>query len=522
MTPKPTACAPAPTAPPGMFESVMKTRARENRTGCLSVREVLGKARLAFLWLAISSTGIAETPRPNPGAKGTVWPEGAVPVGMAMIDVTPGFPVRLAGYAGRMDEATEVVARLWGKALAIGGDDGDGPAVLVMVDNCSATAELTRDLSARLREKAGVKPERCVVLSTHTHSAPLLPEFAPWHYTKPMPPEHLANMKRYARELTERLEQVALDALASRQPGRLTWNQGEVDFGCNRRRLENGKWVGFVDREASEAPGPVDHSLPVLRVTDLEGKLLGLVANYACHCTTTSGSFNAIHGDWAGFAHEAIAAGHPGAVAMITIGCGADVGPYPGGSVEIARKYGNEIAREVERLLGGGFKPVDSGLTARRKIIQVPLGDLPAREEFQKKADDEHLRLGARDAARHFLRILDRDGALRKSFDYPITTWTFGDDLTMIFLPGEVTVDYALRLKRELDGARLWVTAYANAMPCYISSKRLLDEGGYEVDSSMVSYGQPARLAPEAEDTIIRGVKALVAPSFSITGRPDG
>ena len=63
--------------------------------------------------------------------------------------------------------------------------------------------------------------------------------------------------------------------------------------------------------------------------------------------------------------------------------------------------------------------------------------------------------------------------------------------------------------------SRFWVTAYANAMPCYICSKRLLDEGGYEVDSSMVSYGQPSRLAPGAEDKIVHEIKALVPPAFA-------
>ena len=476
--------------------------------------------RHSFAWLvvallAIPSLSIAGAPRLGSGTDGVALPKGAVLVGMAQIDITPDFPVRLAGYAGRMDEADEVIERLSGKALAIGGNDGDGPAVLIMLDNCSATAKLTRDVSARLKQKAGVSPERCVVLSTHTHSAPLLPGFAPWHYTKPMPPEHLANMERYFRELTDRLTKVALDALAQRKPGRLAWSQGAVKFGCNRRRLKDGKWAGFLGRDESDAPGPVDHDLPVLRVTDLKGKLLGVVANYACHCTTTSGNFNAIHGDWAGYAQTTIEAEHPGAVAMITIGCGADVGPYPSGTLEIAEDYGRQVAQEVHRLLQSEFKPVDPRLTARQKTVAVPLGELPAREELQKRAENSRLRLGARDVARHFLRILDRDGALRQSLDYRITTWTFGGDLAMVFLPGEVTIDYALRLKRELDGSRLWVTAYANAMPCYICSKRLLDEGGYEVDSSMVSYGQPTRLAPEAEDKIIREVKALVPPVFA-------
>ena len=240
----------------------------------------------------------------------------------------------------------------------------------------------------------------------------------------------------------------------------------------------------------------MDHSLPVLRVTDADGKLISIVANYACHCTTTSGSYNAIHGDWAGFAHQAIETDCPGVVALVTIGCGSDVGPYPNGTLELAQQHGQRIAEQVRALLKAQWTPVKPELLAQRAVIQVPLGRLPGRDELQQRADSEHGPLGARDVARHFLSIWDREGALPQSFDYPITTWTLGHDLTMVFLPGEVTVDYVLRLKREMNDPRLWVTAYANGMPCYLSSKRLLDEGGYEVDSSMVSYGQPARLGP--------------------------
>ena len=62
----------------------------------------------------------------------------------------------------------------------------------------------------------------------------------------------------------------------------------------------------------------------------------------------------------------------------------------------------------------------------------------------------------------------------------------------MVFLAGEVVADYGLRLKRELDPARLWVNAYSNDVAFYVASKRLIPEGGYEVDRSMVFYGQPA------------------------------
>ena len=112
------------------------------------------------------------------------------------------------------------------------------------------------------------------------------------------------------------------------------------------------------------------------------------------------------------------------------------------------------------------------------------------------------------------LARLDRGEALPTTLPYVVQTWTFGDDLAMIFLAGEVVVDYARRLKAECDGPRLWISAYCNDVPCYIASRRVIGEGGYEVDSSMVYYDRPTRLDPEAEDRIVAAVHALLPEPF--------
>ena len=54
------------------------------------------------------------------------------------MDITPDYPIRLMGYGSRKTESEGVASRLKARALAIGGDDGEGgPAVLVAVDNCA-------------------------------------------------------------------------------------------------------------------------------------------------------------------------------------------------------------------------------------------------------------------------------------------------------------------------------------------------------------------------------------------------
>src|SRR5262249_14887177 len=116
--------------------------------------------------------------------------------------------------------------------------------------------------------------------------------------------------------------------------------------------------------------------------------------------------------------------------------------------------------------------------------------------------------------ARVQLGRLDRGETLRTRIDYPIQTWAFGDSLAMVFLAGEVVVDYSLRLKHELHGLHLWINAYANDAPCYIPSERVLKEGGYEGGGAMVYYDVPAPFKPGLEQQIIDTVHEQIGSRF--------
>ena len=82
-----------------------------------------------------------------------------------------------------------------------------------------------------------------------------------------------------------------------------------------------------------------------------------------------------------------------------------------------------------------------------------------------------------------------------------------------------MVAEYALRLRRELDAPRLWVNAYANAVPCYLPSRRMYPEGGYEVDGSMDYYGWPTRLRADTEDLLVGAAVNLVPAEYRALGR---
>lgn len=459
------------------------------------------------LWVVLATSAVATWSSAAAEPAGTV-------AGFARIDITPDYPVRLNGYGGRSEEATVVAARLHARAMAIGADGKEaGPALIVTVDNCAVIASVVEHVYRLVSNEVPIARERFVVASTHTHAAPVVSGSIATIFGGPIPPEQQARIERYTNELTDKLARVCLDALAARTPARLAWARGSVSFGNNRRRMKDGKWVGFWGGPERNPKGPTDHRLPVLAALGEDGKLLGLLTSYACHCTTTGGNDNNIHGDWGGFAADAIEAAHPGTVSLVAVGCGADQNPWPRGELGLAKGHGRELAVEIERLLGpGNLKPVSSSITARLTHISLPFEKVPDRAYYQELAGGKNHRIAY--YARVQLERLDRGERLSDAVNYPIGVWAFGDDLAMVFLGGEVVVDYSVRLYGECDESRLWVNAYSNDVPCYIPSRRILNEGGYEADGSMMWYDKPYRFSPVVEDKIVRTVQQLLPATF--------
>lgn len=185
----------------------------------------------------------------------------------------------------------------------------------------------------------------------------------------------------------------------------------------------------------------------------------------------------------------------------------------------MAAKHAEDLADEVDRLLD---RP-----QARRRIVgpiatlidrkELPLADLQSDEELLKFAADK--RTSASIAARAFLaklRLRDRGRAPRAE-PFLVQTWRFAKGPTMIFLSGEVCVDYQIRIKRE-RGADVWPIAYANATPGYIVSRRMLKIGGYEAGNSQFYYGWLRPLTSEVEELVMESV-ATVLRSGRLSGK---
>lgn len=416
-------------------------------------------------------------------------------LGVAKVEITPNYPIRLNGFGFRREQSQGISQRIWAKALAISAGD-EPPFVLLAIDSLGVRMSMVDEVARRLHHRFGVPRERVALTFSHSHCTPKVKGASDNIFSQPIPAAHQEHIDQYTRELADWLEQAAAAAINNRQPAQLAWTVGQVGFAKNRRT----------------PGGPVDHDLPLLVVRDPAGKPRAIYVSYACHCVTLS--FNQVSGDWAGYAQELIERRFPGAISLVSIGCGSDSNPtsgVTGDKTEVAMAQGAEIAKEVARLIDSDLKPISGPLTARLNLIDLALNDPPTQDQLLALAQKEG---PAGYNAQTQLARLDRAQTLLTSIRYPLQSLTFGDSLQIVFLAGEVCVDYSLRLKRELRGDRLWLNGYSNDFCAYIPSERLVKEGGYGGGGEAPYFALPATFQPGLEQKIVDEVKRQTPASF--------
>jgi neutral ceramidase len=421
--------------------------------------------------------------------------------GAAKAVITPKESLWMAGYAARTAPAAGTLHELYVRVLAL--EDAQGhQAVLVSSDLLGIPRSISENVSQALAKKFGLPHDAIMLNASHTHCGPVLR--GALYDAYPLDDAQKKKIEAYSSELESTLVRTVGEALARRVPATVSVGQGSTDFAVNRR---NNREPDVPVLRASHAlQGPTDHSVPVLAVRQPDGKLLAVVFGYACHNTTLG--IQQWNGDYAGFAESNLEEAHPRAVALFFMGCGADQNPVPRRTVELAQKYGRLMSDVVQAVLSKKLESLPPKLRTRYETVTLHLGAAPTRAELTVRAHERTAytsRWGAR-----LLKELNAGRALPRTYPYPIEVWELGGKQLWIALGGEVVVDYALRFKDQY-GPGTWVSAYANDVMAYIPSLRVLKEGGYEGNSSMLVYGMPAeRWGTDVEEIIAAGVEQTV------------
>ncbi len=413
--------------------------------------------------------------------------------GLAAVDITPKDPVPMGGYAYRTAPFEAVEAPLFAKALAL--EDSTGArAILITADLLGFTRERSERIAARLHASDSIPRKNILINASHTHSAPLVSG----SMLLSAPPQMRSRMNAYIQSMEDKVVDVAQRAIRQMAPARLSWGNGVAKFVMNRREFTpNGVILG------TNARGPADRTVPVLRIDDPSGRLRAVVFGAGSHNTTLGGDNMRISGDYAGFAQSFLETRKPGVQAMFLTGCAGDANPNPRGTFDIARRHASELADEVVRVLDTKLLPVRGPLRTEFRDVELPLERLTKSQIEAMAKDAPSYRKFFTDGA---LDRLNKGGKLLETYKAPFALWQFGQDLTLVAYSGETLVDYALQAERILGPLRLWVSGYNNDVFGYLPPARVLEEGGYETRGLYADYGL---FTPEVERTVLRAIEEM-------------
>jgi len=418
--------------------------------------------------------------------------------GIATVVITPNEPIYLSGYAGRTHPSDGVYTDIKAHALVIE-DSKHTRVAIVTADIIGFPRSMTDPLAARIQQAYGLERANLLFNASHTHTGPIIGDNL--HPLFDLAPRDRQVVERYARRLSEDIFKAVGEAIQNLEPADLWLGHGEARFAINRRQpTPKGVIIGV------NPSGPTDPDVPVLKVTAPDGRVRALLLGYACHNTTLTAAFYRISGDYAGVAKKAIEDGNPGVTAMFLQLCGGDQNPNPRSSLELAEQHGKALAAEVTRIAGAKMERVRGRIKAAFQLVDLAFAH-HTRSTFEALANDTN-QFRARNA-KAMLKAYDEGHPVR-TYPYPVQAISFGKDLTLVALGGEVVVDYDLRIKKTYGRKGMVVAGYCNDVMGYIPSARVLKEGGYEAVESMVYYGQPGPWREDVEDRIFSTLEQVM------------
>jgi hypothetical protein len=442
------------------------------------------------LIFAIATTGVLSAP-PDPL------------VGVGVRDITPELPIRLAGYAARKREADKVDHPLLVQALALKNLSGER-FVFVALDNCEVSHAFMQPVLQQVTDQFQLARGEVAVVSSHTHSAPVLSDTLTG-MGQPVGLE-LEHIQKYSHFLQAKIAEAVGAALADCQPATLECGTGRASFAMNRRIFQNDK-VEFGDNP----DGPVDWDVPVLRIKGTNGAVRAILFGYACHGTSirNGDDWYVVSGEYMAYARQQLEAHEPGAVAMYLTGMGADADPAPRGRLLDARRHGLELAGAVIGVLDRPMRRVRGAFKLAYEEVDLPLAAPPTREQLEKDSQSQDVHMKQR--AETYLQWLNGSQRLPESIKLPLALVRFEGGLTFVLMGGEVVVDYSRHIKRLFAEEHPWPIGYAYEVPCYIPSARLIREGGYEVDSSLVYYGYYGPFRGTIDTVVLNRLESMLA-----------
>lgn len=448
------------------------------------------------------------------------------------------------------DPIEAIESDLTATALVVG--NGETQVVLIALDLCMFSTTEALELREAIAGALEIPTAHVLLNASHNHSAPALPGFM-WMTDLP---SEAAFRERYKRDLTGWLVEAALEAATALQPARLGTGWGESRIGVYRREFSDG-----VDILGEVIEHPIDSSVGVVRVDDLDGAPIAILFRYSAHPVTVGPRSVVASADYPGPAREVVERSL-GGLALFLQGCGGNVNPAVGIGYEVdcadtKSRVGQQLGGEVVKVAAGIrtnrraaprrglgtvanilFTPwewVDGSpceaLAGVEDVVALDFGELPPlaqaqaiRDHWQQTlaerldggAEEWQIRVAKKYAnwARILVAAVEAEHSTCELRAQAIRI----NDLVIVGITAEVFFETGLEIRDRSGFPDALVLGYTNGVVGYLPRAEDYPEGGWKVDASYAlpdlipqAWELPVAFRPDSAERTVELALSLVS-----------
>jgi neutral ceramidase len=395
---------------------------------------------------------------------------------VAKVDITPPAGLPMYGFFDRLQQnrvATGTLDPLYARVLVL--EAGDRHFALLTLDLGRTFSEpLLDQLRQQIRSAAGIS--FLMITASHTHSGPNLLD----EYPGGRPPE-------WERRAIQTIASAVAQASQHLVPAKIGTGAGEVEIGYNRRLVRPDGTVTMLSTDPGKQPTlPVDPTVLVMRIDDLQGKPLAIVVNYACHPVVLGSDNLQYSADFVGVMAHTVEAAFGGApICLFVQGADGDINPYyattPLKDGGVARRdwTGEQLGAEAARVANNiqPSAPTHAAIDFSDDVLRFQLRWRPHafREgllaKYGPKIFEDHADLIGHDPPPDHL-------------DLHVTTLLLNHEIALVGMPGESFVDLQVDWRARCPVQAAFFAGYANGYFDYLPTIAAAAEGGYGAGDS--------------------------------------
>ena len=445
-----------------------------------------------------------------------------IQAGLAEKEITPPAGYPMAGYyherlaQGALDPL---------KARAVVLQQGEQSVAMVFCDLTGIATDLTHAVRREVEKATEISAEDVILSATHSHTAP--DYYRDLYLYLQQDPELPST--EYPAHLIEQIVAAIVEAEQACESAEIHVGsqKQQVPVAFNRRFvMRDGTvktWQKLKNPEVVKAAGPIDPEVGIcLFKSQSSGQTRGVLSNFALHLDTVGG--NHWSADYPYFIEQSIRESqNSDVISLFGLGCCGDINHVDPGRDERNKTdfIGNSLGSTVVAGLGDLSPITHPVLLHRSDVVHLPLrwvsseqvkrsGQLmlTAKEgtkvdffdlvtayktvildQFQNPAADTSSNTAVSWGLSHQL------AGCGSNLPVEVHSVTIGEEVALVFLPGEIFVDLGLAIKQASPFKQTYVIELSNAVEtAYVPTRAAFAGGSYEVTNSTIQAGSGEQL----------------------------